>query len=595
MAMPARIIFPALISVALFVATIFQVVLPRLESMLLARKREMLQALTQGAWSILAEHEARAAAGVITRAEAQDQALALLRGLRYGPEGKDYYWVNDLLPVLRMHPYRADLEGQAVGEIVDPAGKRLFAAFSATVREQGQGFVDYMWQWKDDPGRIVPKISHVRGFAPWEWVVGTGIYVEDVRQEIGAMTRDLTWGCAAISFLALGLAGFSIQQGVRSEDRRRRAEALLGRSEQKYRLLVENAGDFILTCGPDRVLSFANRSFLQTAGYPEAQLLKMAAGDLASPEERGAFIQYLAERSVGGRQAAPHLCRWRKVDGTPLEVELIAVPLEGRGPAQGMMIAARDCTFKRQAELQARRHQEELMQAARSTTLGVLVEGLADEVDSLAREAGAGQGAPCPPSPLQARIQKIARIFSDLCDFARLGPPVSSAMLDVNLAVQKAATLTERLLEREGLRFSLALEPSLPRFRGNGARLQQTLVHLLINAGQATPSGGGPVRVQTRFDSGANRIVIEIEDFGEGMGVETLRRAKEPFFTTRRASGAVGLGLSIAERCIRDHGGELELLSAPGMGTTVRIGLAVGPAWERHLAGEAPGSRSLGA
>ena len=113
-----------------------------------------------------------------------------------------------------MHPYRPDLEGRDVSQFTDPQGKRIFDACVAIVSKQGAGFVDYSWQWKDDPGRIVPKISHVREFSPWGWIVGTGIYVEDVRAEIGAITRKLSLICLGILAIIVGLSAYIIWQGM---------------------------------------------------------------------------------------------------------------------------------------------------------------------------------------------------------------------------------------------------------------------------------------------------------------------------------------------------------------------------------------------
>ena len=109
--------------------------------------------------------------------------------MRYGPESKDYFWINDMQPRLIMHPYRTDLEGKDIAGFTDPSGKHLFVEVVRTVKNSGAGYVDYQWQWKDDPDRIVPKISYVKGFDPWGWIIGTGIYVEDVHTEIAAITR----------------------------------------------------------------------------------------------------------------------------------------------------------------------------------------------------------------------------------------------------------------------------------------------------------------------------------------------------------------------------------------------------------------------
>ena len=136
-----------------------------------------LRHVTESATSIVAGFEARERAGEMTRAEAQTAAATTLRTLRYG--SNDYVWINDMTPRVVMHPMLPKLEGQDVGGLADPAGKHMFAAFTDVVRAQGAGVVPYLWPRPGDSAPV-PKMSYVRGFAPWGWVIGTGVYVDDL-------------------------------------------------------------------------------------------------------------------------------------------------------------------------------------------------------------------------------------------------------------------------------------------------------------------------------------------------------------------------------------------------------------------------------
>lgn len=116
-------------AIALFVAVVFGLLLPGYHSALLERKKEMIQELTTTAWDILYYYNAKADKGELTQVEAQAAAAAEVRKLRYGRENKDYFWINDMQPVLLMHPYKPDLEGHDVSGFTDPSGKRLFVSF----------------------------------------------------------------------------------------------------------------------------------------------------------------------------------------------------------------------------------------------------------------------------------------------------------------------------------------------------------------------------------------------------------------------------------------------------------------------------------
>ena len=233
---PVRIILPVSLTVILFGLTIFLLLLPLIEEKRMDGKREMIRELTESSWSILAAHARKEADGLLTREQAQSAAIENIRRLRYGPEIKDYFWINDMLPRLVMHPYRADLEGKDISDYTDPNGKRLFVEFVKVVTDAGAGYVDYQWQWKDDPDRIVPKISYVKGFEPWGWIVGTGIYVEDVRAEIASLTRKLTLICLGILAVILALSVYIVRRGVIAEQEKKQAEEkALVRQEQLFR------------------------------------------------------------------------------------------------------------------------------------------------------------------------------------------------------------------------------------------------------------------------------------------------------------------------------------------------------------------------
>jgi signal transduction histidine kinase len=223
-AVPVRIIIPVVLTVFFFVLTIFLLILPILKDQMMARKREMIRELTKAAWSNLDAYHEKEVSGQITREKAQELAVEHLRHLRYGPNMKDYFWINDMYPHLVMHPYRTDLEGEDISYYADPNGKRLFVEFVNTIRNHGAGYVDYQWQWKDDPDKIVPKISYVKGFSPWNWIVGTGIYIEDVRAEIAAVTKKLTLTCLYILGIIVGLSSYIIWQGWHVDRQRREAE-----------------------------------------------------------------------------------------------------------------------------------------------------------------------------------------------------------------------------------------------------------------------------------------------------------------------------------------------------------------------------------
>ena len=143
---------------------------------LLQDRQDKTQQIVTVAHGLIAHYEALARSGTMTTPEAQKAALSALEALRYG--SGDYFWVNDMVPVMVSHPNRT-LIGKNLTDFKDPTGKKLFMEFVAVVRANGAGFVPYLWP---KPGQQEPvsKISYVKGFEPWGWVVGSGIYIDDV-------------------------------------------------------------------------------------------------------------------------------------------------------------------------------------------------------------------------------------------------------------------------------------------------------------------------------------------------------------------------------------------------------------------------------
>jgi methyl-accepting chemotaxis protein len=168
------------------------------------QKRFELQHLSQLALQIVRdEHDAAQRTGLKIE-DAQRRAMERISNLRYGQD--DYFWINDMQPRMLMHPVRKELDGRDLRDFKDPDGKRLFVAFVDVVRQSGSGFVDYQWP-KPGADQPQPKISYVVGYQPWGWVIGTGVYVDDLRAQTWASARrGLGTGLAVVlATLAIGI------------------------------------------------------------------------------------------------------------------------------------------------------------------------------------------------------------------------------------------------------------------------------------------------------------------------------------------------------------------------------------------------------
>jgi hypothetical protein len=137
--------------------------------------------VVETAWGVLDFHLKKVKANQLTMEEGKKQALEAIKSLRY--EKDDYFWINDMQPKMIMHPMKPEMDGKDLTGYSDPNGKKLFVSFVEKVKADGAGFVDYYWP-KPGLSEPVSKISYVKGFPEWGWVVGSGIYIDDVQKEM---------------------------------------------------------------------------------------------------------------------------------------------------------------------------------------------------------------------------------------------------------------------------------------------------------------------------------------------------------------------------------------------------------------------------
>jgi polar amino acid transport system substrate-binding protein len=276
--------------------------------------------------------------------------------------------------------------------------------------------------------------------------------------------------------------------------------------------------------------------------------------------------------------------------------------------AQRTESLAREVAERKRSEEALRLHQQQLVQADKMAALGVLVSGVAHEINNpngfillnmpilkaafmdarevldvhrveLGRDfslAGLSyermrEELPRMLDEMLAGGRRIKHIVEDLKDFARRDDEPTLEPMELNTSVHAAVRLVHNSIAKATRRFELDLAPDLPRIRGNAQRIEQVVVNLLLNACQALPSPEGGVRVVSREDRARHEVVLEVSDEGVGIPEEHLRRLTDPFFTTKREVGGTGLGLSVSARIVKEHGGELTFSSRLGEGTTVRL------------------------
>ncbi|RII28437.1 MAG: histidine kinase [Geobacter sp.] len=267
----------------------------------------------------------------------------------------------------------------------------------------------------------------------------------------------------------------------------------------------------------------------------------------------------------------------------------------------------REISERRHAEEELLLNQQQLVQADKMAALGVLVSGVAHEINNPTglilldipilkrahrdtapileehfRERGDFPIGGVPYTEMRDEIprihdemlegaHRIKRIVNDLKDFARRDDTGDKGAMDFAAVVKTAIRLVDPTIRKATNSFTAACEEELPQVWGNAQRIEQVVVNLLLNACQALPDTARKIALDIRHDREQGQVVLQVRDEGVGIDPEHLSRLTDPFFTTKRDSGGTGLGLSVSAGIVKEHGGTLTFESEVGKGTTVTL------------------------
>jgi methyl-accepting chemotaxis protein len=177
---------------------------------LLQQKHDANQQVVETAYGVIEHFHQQQNSGKLTEDEAKNKAIEVLNSLRY--DNNNYFWINDFSPNMIMHPIKPALNGKEVNSVKDPDGTPLFLNMVQVVQEKGEGFVPYKWP-KPGVEEPVDKISFVKGFTPWQWIIGSGTYIDDVDAIFAAQRNSLLFSAFLLTLLIIFL-GYIIAKSI---------------------------------------------------------------------------------------------------------------------------------------------------------------------------------------------------------------------------------------------------------------------------------------------------------------------------------------------------------------------------------------------
>lgn len=394
---------------------------------------------------------------------------------------------------------------------------------------------------------------------------------------------------------------------------------LLARGQHDCALVAKLPGEYLISeLRYDNIQPIARPVVAQDYGFAakKGNLEKLSRFNegLALLKKSGEY-RVIREKWLGVLQPEPipwvRIIRYSGVILGPLLLALIVSVLWSRTLKKQVALRTeeleREIVERKRAAEELQVRQKQLLHADKMTSLGILVAGVAHEInnpngliqlslpqldkayqdmtpilDAYEQENGDFKLGWFPYSRMKEEIpvmlhemlessNRIRRIVEDLKEFSRRNESGLDDKVDLNAVVRAALRLMDSALRKATNNFKVDYAIGLPLFRGNGHRIEQVVVNLVLNACQALTSKDQSIHLRTYALPHTEMVVLEVRDEGEGIDSETLERITDPFFTTKRETGGTGLGLSVSDGIIKAHQGRMEFASLPGEGMRVRI------------------------
>jgi two-component system, cell cycle sensor histidine kinase and response regulator CckA len=471
--------------------------------------------------------------------------------------------------------------GFQAAEIVGRHGSMLF-----TPEDTLQGVPEREAKYAAETGRAEDSRWHIRKDGSRFWANGVMV---GLRDEAGTV---------------VGLAKI-----IRDDTERKRAEELLQYQLNLADAIATNAADGLILVDSEGRTTFANPTAERMFGWAQDELI-------------GGFLH---ERLTcpDGTPRAPDECPHMKVlasgqtlrtesdflvhkDGRPVPISCSIAPIRSDGGVAGAVIVVRDLTEQKLAEAAQRENEEALQQAQKLESIGVLAGGIAHDFNNLltgimgnaglarrAIAAGRTQQAAGLLRDVLAASERAADLTRQLLAYAGKGRFVIMPV-DLCKLVSEVSTLIRASISKK-ITLVIDVPDDCPLVEADRAQLQQLVMNLVINGGEAIGDEPGTLTVRVRTDHFTERrerariegfpivagdyVRIDVTDTGDGMDAETRNRIFEPFFTTKFLGR--GLGLSAALGIVRGHRGAIGVRSEPGQGTTFTVLLPVPREWKR--------------
>ncbi len=368
--------------------------------------------------------------------------------------------------------------------------------------------------------------------------------------------------------------GPALWRTIRYAIGRKRLEEALRNSEERYRLLVDNASEAIIVA-QDGMIKFANPKATELSGYSKEELTSVPFVEIIHPDDREMVFERYLRRLQG--EEIPSTYPFRIIDkkGNIKWAEIHAVALTWDGKPATLNLLT-DITERKKME-------EQKLVTAKLASVGELAAGVAHEINNpltavlgyselLASKHDIPQDIKHDVEVIYQESQRAVRIVQNLLRFARSYKP-ERILLDINELIKRTVELEAYRLKTSNIVLSMKLANDLPLILADYNQLQQIILNIITNSQQAIDETKRKGKITVITDTAGDYVRISIADNGPGIAPENINKIFDPFFTTKPVGSGSGLGLSVCHGFITEHGGKIYAESNSGKGTIFTIEL----------------------
>jgi len=591
----AQAVLPALFLLVVFTVTLFFFIIPGTRARYIAQREVQTRNLSEVAISVIESQKKLVEEGKKDIVSAKKTALERIRQIKYGTESTGYFWVQNDKSIVISHPIKA-IENKTPDE-VDPkyseALRKVMDMTDRVVSDKRNQSIVYEW-YNDMTGSYGSKMSYLSYYEPWGWIVGNGVFIDDVQKDIDRLLSDivLIGIILAVAFFILSLL-FSIAI-VRSRINAERTQSALAESLSKVKTKEEqfetifNISPFsivIINISDDVILK-ANPAFEELSGLSASLITGKSLRDIQFPfpEE----FEKLKNKYLSGSDES---CGIDKINfqmtlksGARKDLVYSLVPFVF-DDQKSIVSMIYDITEEKAL-------QEQLAQSQKMDTVGQLAGGIAHDFNNMLSGILGSAEVIGMKTDLDGEVREYINIIinaaeraseltSKLLAFSRRGKIISS-VIDIHECISSVIMLLKRSIDKR-----IVIKESLlaERFKitGDPTLIQNALLNLAINAKDAMPDGGS-ITISTReayldddfikkyphADKGLH-LEIDVSDTGAGISRENLPKIFDPFFTTKPVGKGTGLGLAAVYGTVKEHRGFIRVYSEENVGTVFRI------------------------